>query len=185
VSFDFLLSSVLLTTFRTQKALLTIELVFHPTPNPLRPNDPVPAPYKMIRHRVLLDEKLSSVFPSRKIPDWVQDLIQGETECVLRAPSGPEVYWRIDTEKELGDALKWMEFVEFPTIELYEKGSFKGRVVDPQTRIQEEEEEVKRGRVLGKVQGKERISGLVGDYGSESEEETGLGLEYDSDVLSS
>ncbi|THV05465.1 hypothetical protein K435DRAFT_773876 [Dendrothele bispora CBS 962.96] len=184
--------------FKKQTPLLTIELVFYPPLDPLLTHndsgdDCGKRPHRMWKHRVSLDETLSSLWrvnnkrkdKEKNFPEWVVDIIGDAKEeeedntpdCVLRAPFGKEkVYWRLDARKKIGEVLRWTEFVEFPTVEVYEKGGFTGKSGE----VEEGEEQRKKKRVMGKQEGKERISMLIGEYGSEEEEgegeEGGLGL---------
>lgn len=122
--------------------------------------------------------------------------------CVLRAPLDPLVaasalqrpnptpspfqpsrptpvikkaYYKLDPDQPFLTALKHTQFVEFPTIEVFDPLSFKGALVDRDGRVSnvigEDEDldgrEPKRRR-LNKKEGKKRIGGLVGGYGSAS-----------------
>jgi hypothetical protein len=125
-------------------------------------------------------------------PDWIKLLIFPDPDdpesftrpqCVMTAQLDPRavvvstsrtkaVYYRFDPSKPLGVLLRNTHFVEFPTIEIWEE--FRGTVVDTQgavTQQPEEEHKPKRRKLTTKA-GKKAISGLLGGYGSDSEEET-------------
>lgn len=102
----------------------------------------------------------------------------------LFQPSRPppvlkKAYYKLDLDQPLLAALKHTQFVEFPTIEVHDPLSFKGALVDRDGRVSnvvgddddpDAEREPKRRR-LNKKEGKMRIGGLVGGYGSGSESE--------------
>ncbi|KAH6915437.1 hypothetical protein BKA70DRAFT_1420370 [Coprinopsis sp. MPI-PUGE-AT-0042] len=106
----------------------------------------------------------------------------------------PKVYYALDSEKALLDALRHTTFVEYPTIEVYEEGDERlggclfvqpgklgvqggvvrggplGAVAEVAARplgngIQPQ----KKRRKLDPKEAKEKIKGLIGDYGSDSE----------------
>lgn len=94
------------------------------------------------------------------------------TVTVLPNSRSRKAYYRFDTSQSLGFLLRHTHFVEFPTIELWEE--FKGTVVDPEgtiTQQVDDEERKPKRRKLNKRAGKKAISGLVGGYGSNDEEE--------------
>ena len=81
-------------------------------------------------------------------------------------------YYRLDPTHTLAILLRNAHFVEFPTIEVWEE--FHGTVVDEQGSItyhgEEDERKPKRRKIDPKA-GKKAISGLLGGYGSEDEED--------------
>jgi hypothetical protein len=63
-------------------------------------------------------------------------------------------------------------FVEFPTVEIWDAGSFRGMTVDSQSGVTEEvdEERKPKRRKLDVKAAKKALSGLLGGYGSDEEE---------------
>jgi hypothetical protein len=104
----------------------------------------------------------------------------------------PKVYYALDSEKTLLDTLRHTTFVEYPTIEVYEEGDERlGGCLFVQPGKLGVQGGVVRGATVGVVaaplgngispqrkrrklnpkEAKEKIKGLIGDYGSDSEEE--------------
>ncbi|TFK27018.1 hypothetical protein FA15DRAFT_587163 [Coprinopsis marcescibilis] len=95
----------------------------------------------------------------------------------------PKVYYNLDLNVTLGEALRYTQFVEFPTIEVAEDGDeilASGVLVDPRKHreggaegrgldVDEVVEPLPKRRKLDPKAGKERIKGLLGGYGSESD----------------
>lgn len=82
-----------------------------------------------------------------------------------------KVYHAFDPTKPLVESLRNTQFVEYPTIEIWEE--FPGTIIDTQGILkhqQEEERPVKR-RKMSRKAGKMAIAGLLGGYGSEDEYE--------------
>lgn len=130
------------------------------------------------------------------IPAWAQMLVSPDPDdpesfvlplCVMRAKvdslgpltpgqrfSNREVsYWQLDSSQKLSALLRDKHFVEFPTIEVWHEGAFRGTIVDSRgaiERVIEEERRPKRRR-LDVQAGKKAIKGLLGGYGSESEQD--------------
>lgn len=123
-------------------------------------------------------------------PDWIKSLIFPDPDdpesftppqCVMTAQLDPlavvvsssrtkAAYYRFDPSKTLGLLLRNTHFVEFPTIEIWEE--FRGTVVDTQGAVTQQPEEPKlKRRKLATKAGKKAITGLLGGYGSDSEEE--------------
>ena len=73
--------------------------------------------------------------------------------------------------------LRNKQFVEFPTIEVWEEGAFQGVLLDESGTfgLQREQRPVKR-RKLNATQGRAAIAGLLGDYGSEDSDEADTAL---------
>ncbi|KAJ3475977.1 hypothetical protein NLI96_g11472 [Meripilus lineatus] len=84
-----------------------------------------------------------------------------------------EGFYKLDPETTLSEALKHKEFVEFPTIEVWEDGAFTGTIVDDRGAVllDSDEERKPKRRKMGAKEGKKAISGLLGGYGSGSEDE--------------
>lgn len=80
-------------------------------------------------------------------------------------------YYRLDPALPLGAVLKHKNFVEFPTIEVWEDGAFHGTIVDDRgTVLHADEEHRRKRRKLNVREGRKAITGLLGDYGSDDEE---------------
>ncbi|KAH9938252.1 uncharacterized protein B0H18DRAFT_1205524 [Fomitopsis serialis] len=202
--------------FKNRTALLTIELKFHPPPDPLQPSSQQKRqPFSLLTHRNALERPLLEVMraqvaerkKSKKgdpFPTWISSLIVPDPDdpegftmpiCVMQTPLDPlasldarrnaagprpghvrcEAYYKLDPAKPIGVNLKHKNFVEFPTIEIWEEGSFHGTIVDDQGSVQREAEEpTPKRRKLSVREGKKAINGLLGGYGSEEEEDDGL-----------
>ncbi|OCH92889.1 hypothetical protein OBBRIDRAFT_772500 [Obba rivulosa] len=134
----------------------------------------------------------------KPIPSWLIPLISPDPDvpesftpptCVMRTPldplsslshsGGPRPgqllcagYYRLDSALPLGAILKHKNFVEFPTIEVWEDGAFHGTIVDDQGAVLHGDEEHRpKRRKLNVREGKKAITGLLGGYGSEDEDE--------------
>ena len=97
-------------------------------------------------------------------------------------------YIKLDGGRKLSTLLRNKHFVEFPTIEVWEEGSFHGVLLDASGafELQGEQRPAKRRR-LDVSKGRAAITGLLGDYGSDDGDEADTTLtrlcEYDgSDV---
>jgi hypothetical protein len=93
-----------------------------------------------------------------------------------RFPGAPKLapsYVELDGAQKLSSLLRNTHFVEFPTIEVWEQGVFRGTIIDATGKVESviEEEAVlparKRRRVNVKA-GKKVMKGLLGGYGSDS-----------------
>ena len=81
-------------------------------------------------------------------------------------------YHRLEATQKLSTLLRHKHFVEFPVIEIWEEGAFRGLVVDERGGMQREGDEraVKR-RKLDIDASKKAMSGLLSGYGSDEEQE--------------
>lgn len=89
-----------------------------------------------------------------------------------------QAYYKIPPGAPLSTSLRRKNFVEFPTIEIFESGTFSGTIVDDEGSIirstgdaetdEEESGRRKKRRKLGKKEGREKLGGLLGGYGSGS-----------------
>lgn len=90
-----------------------------------------------------------------------------------QANAKPKAYYSLDPNEPLLKSLRGTQFVEFPLIEVWEH--FNGVVVDKKTGgircTGEETEPRKKRRRLNPEEGRKTISGLVGEYGSDEDEE--------------
>ncbi|KAH9844201.1 uncharacterized protein C8Q71DRAFT_697197 [Rhodofomes roseus] len=199
--------------FKNRTALLTIELRFHPPPDPLQPSShQTRQPFSLLTHRNALEKPLLEAMraqvaerkKSKKgdpFPKWISPLVFPDPDdpdgftmpvCVMRTPLDPlaslksrpesvgprpghvrcEAYYKLDPTNTIGVNLKHKNFVEFPTIEIWEDGSFRGTIVDDQGSVQREAEEpLRKRRKLSVREGKRAIHGLLGGYGSDEEGE--------------
>ncbi|KAI0750786.1 hypothetical protein C8Q80DRAFT_531266 [Daedaleopsis nitida] len=138
----------------------------------------------------------------KSVPPWVQALVLPDEDVadsfitplfVMGTPldplaalnSSPHVphpgrllrtgYYKLDASQPLGAVLKHKHFVEFPTIEIWEEDAFQGTVVDDRGAVVHEssDEHRPKRRKLNAKQAKKAISGLLGGYGSDGDEEGG------------
>lgn len=111
----------------------------------------------------------SSLMPSRR-PQYPFQAQPPKNSGIKKA------YHKLDLNQPLLTSLKHTQFVEFPTIEVHDPLSFKGTLVDRDGRIDvvagdDEEEEggyANKRRRLNKREGKKKMGGLIGGYGSGS-----------------
>ncbi|GBE79642.1 hypothetical protein SCP_0208420 [Sparassis crispa] len=133
-------------------------------------------------------------------PSWVAPLVFPDTDvpdgfvpptCVMRTPIDPLAslsaqfntsmprpghilcagYYKLDPSQPLSSVLKHKNFVEFPTVEVFEDGAFQGTIVDDHGTVLRDTEEERRPkrRKLNVKEGRNAINGLLGGYGSEEE----------------
>ncbi|TFY72112.1 hypothetical protein EVG20_g913 [Dentipellis fragilis] len=187
--------------FKNKTALLTIEFKCHPPSG-----EPQSAPYTLLTHRNNVDNALLTLAQSQikerakakrdnAIPAWVRSLVLPDADvpdsftppCFFMPTTLDPLtnlsntgHYQLDGTLPLLTSLRHKQFVEFPTIEIWEEGAFRGVVVDAQGGVRREEDErpAKRKR-LNAAAGKKAIDGLLGAYGSEEEEE----IEVVMDVL--
>nr|GAT53891.1 predicted protein [Mycena chlorophos] len=166
--------------FRTRAAQLTIEFVFNP-PEHTTSNDK-PRAVKLLTHRNQLSTTLLAILQhvgERKgVPPWVKALVCPDLDapenfvapqCVMRARGGGNAYFRFDPREDLEATLRNTQFVEYPTIEVWEE--FRGRVVDKVGKVTQEAERPAKRRKIDKKAGGKAIAGLLDGYGSSEEEE--------------
>ena len=101
--------------------------------------------------------------------------------CIMRRPKaeddpsdptfGKDAYYKLDYDMKLCTALRNKHFVEYPTIELVDEPEFSGLLVEEDGyKIDPGERRPKR-RKLDAETAKKTITGLVGGYGSDEEDE--------------
>ena len=193
-----------LTTYhRKRTAFLTVEYNMHPPLNlDITPND-AQEPYTILTHRNNFDLPLRDLFQSQIIertkrktvdmPTWVKTLalphpdipdVFTPPQFFIRAPlnslSGQHEkfgYIMLDSERKFSTLLRNKHFVEFPTIEVWEEGAFRGVLFDGVRtfRTQGGQRPTKRQR-LDVTKGRAAISGLLGGYGSEDDDEADTAL---------
>lgn len=88
--------------------------------------------------------------------------------------SRTSAYHKLDWNHKLASSLKFKHFVEFPTIEVMEEDAFKGTLID-EDGVHLETVEVKsvKRRRLDPEAAQKTLKGLIGGYGSGSEDEYG------------
>ncbi|KAF9475931.1 hypothetical protein BDN70DRAFT_996063 [Pholiota conissans] len=186
--------------FKNQTALLTIEFKFYKPKDPLAPSSqPAELPFVLITHRnniansvmSLLRSHIHDQTSSKKdslLPEWVKHMVYPAPEdpeafsnpqCIMAAQLDPitlrnmrlkKASYSLDPGQSLNAVLRHMEFVEYPTIEVWEE--YTGTIVDIQGIMQQREDEgaPKRRKLNPKV-GKAILGGLLGGYGSDDEDE--------------
>lgn len=122
-------------------------------------------------------------------PAWIRQLVFPDDEdtegfvnpqCVMAAHLDPiaskrlrlpsrNVYYSLDCTQPLETLLRHTQFVEFPTIEVWD--DFEGTIVDIQGVVQQEEQRPAKRLKLNHNAGKKAIQGLLGGYGSSDEDE--------------
>jgi len=86
----------------------------------------------------------------------------------LRLPSR-NAYYSLDCTQPLEIVLRHTQFVEFPTIEVWE--DFEGTIVDIQGVVLQEEQRPTKRMKLNHKAGKKALQSLLGGYGSSEEDE--------------
>ncbi|KAF7983895.1 hypothetical protein HWV62_18256 [Athelia sp. TMB] len=125
------------------------------------------------------------------LPAWIPSLILPDPDdpasftlplCLISVHTDPRsglrpdsTFYKLDPNQKLSVLLRNTTFVEFPTIEVWEDGDtkFGGTILDAAgevTRHADGERRAKR-RKLDVRAGKKAIAGLLGDYGSDDDEE--------------
>ncbi|THH27280.1 hypothetical protein EUX98_g6899 [Antrodiella citrinella] len=95
-------------------------------------------------------------------------------------------YYKLDFNDTLHVALKYKQFVEYPTIEVWEKDAFTGTLVDDGgTVVHDDSDDNRRPkrRKLGVKEGKKAITGLLGGYGSDEDSDGGKDELEEKNVL--
>ena len=102
-----------------------------------------------------------------------------------------QAFYKLAYDQPLVEVLRHKQFVEFPTIEIWEDGAFNGTIVDDHGALvrgdvdSEEDDGWRRRkrRKLSKVEGKKALGGLLGGYGSESDEEESNEVKEENNVF--
>ena len=154
----------------------------------------------------LLRNRLQETGKSKKAdayPQWVRHLIFPDDEdpdgytnpqCVMATRLDPLAYNRLtapsqskrahyafDPTQTLSTLLRHTQFVEFPTIEVWDE--FEGTIVDVQGMVTQEEQRPQKRRRLNAKAGKVAIAGLIGGYGSSEDEDNEEEPEEPQNVL--
>jgi hypothetical protein len=189
---------------RKRTAFLTVEYNIHPPPTlDTSPNDAQES-YTLLTHRNNFDLSLRDLFQSQisqrtrkrsgaDLPAWVKTLALPHPdipdafippEFFIRAPLGPLsgqskkfAFIKLDSERKLSTLLRNKHFVEFPAIEVWEEGAFRGVLFDGIGTFESQggQRPTKRRR-LDVTKGRAAITGLLGGYGSEDSEEVDTAL---------
>ncbi|CAA7260228.1 unnamed protein product [Cyclocybe aegerita] len=121
-------------------------------------------------------------------PQWVKQLVFPDAEdpesfvnpqCVMAAKIDPLTlkrlvkpatggYHSLDPTQPLSTSLRHTEFVEFPTIEIWDE--FLGTILDARGIVKQHEERPVKRRKTNTKAGRAAIAGLLGGYGSSEEE---------------
>ncbi|KAJ3516200.1 hypothetical protein NLJ89_g1271 [Agrocybe chaxingu] len=121
-------------------------------------------------------------------PQWVKQLVFPDADdpesftnpqCVMAAKINPltlkrlvkpttKGYYSLDPTQPLSKSLRHTEFVEFPTIEIWDE--FLGTILDARGIVKQHEERPLKRRKTNSKAGRAAIAGLLGGYGSSEEE---------------
>jgi hypothetical protein len=83
----------------------------------------------------------------------------------------------LEGERKLSALLANKQIVEFPTIEIWEEGAFRGVLLDNTGAVDSKRgQRAAKRRKLDITKGRAAIAGLLGDYGSEDDEEADTAL---------
>ncbi|KAN0131405.1 hypothetical protein V8E53_010782 [Lactarius tabidus] len=186
-------------------AFLTVEYNVHPSQSldASSNEQSVQAPYILLTHRNDFNLSLSDLFQSRvsehkgkgraELPAWVKTLALPHPDVpdtftppqfFIRAPLDLTLgqrerygFIKLNGEQKLSLLLRNKQFVEFPTIEVWEEGAFQGVLLDESGTfgLQREQRPAKK-RKLNARQGRAAIVGLLGDYGSEDSDDADTAL---------
>ncbi|KAG6833810.1 hypothetical protein H0H87_011744 [Tephrocybe sp. NHM501043] len=127
------------------------------------------APYEWIKQFLFPDPDDPDSFTP---PQFVMAAKLDPRAAALQKSQHRAAYHRFDPTQPLSTLLRNTHFVEFPTIELWQE--FTGTVVDVQgvvTELAQDNGPKPKRRKLSAKAGKQAISGLLGDYGSEDDSE--------------
>jgi len=183
--------------FKNQTASLTIEFKFHKPLDPFAPSSqPREQPFFLMTHKNNIKSSLLTIIRSHmktdrrnhskkesSYPEWAKCLVNPDSDdpesftnpqCVMQALISHQIrgpaYYSFDPSQPLINLLRHTHFVEFPTIEVWEE--FQGIIVDAEGVVrQSEDEQQPKRRKLNPKAGRLAINGLLGDYGSEEEEQ--------------
>ncbi|THH02727.1 hypothetical protein EW026_g138 [Hermanssonia centrifuga] len=98
-------------------------------------------------------------------------------------------FYKLAYSMPLDEVMKHKYFVEFPTIEVWEEGAFTGTIVDDRGSIVRADGEGDDGvrkpkrRKLSKKEGKKALGGLLGGYGSNTDEDEGEDAKEEKNVF--
>ncbi|KAL5527419.1 hypothetical protein ACEPAG_6210 [Sanghuangporus baumii] len=183
---------------KAKRALLTLEFVFRPPPDPLTRE--VLEPVSIITHRndwnqtirQIIRQKIKETKCTKSkegIQHWlnldeVDEDIPSSVLCLMKRPkshddhlgltSSRQRYYKLDWDDVLSRALRNKHFVEFSTIFLTDEASFDGLLVDDSGIVEDMDERRAKRRKLDPSEAKKTITGLLGGYGSDDEQQNAL-----------
>ncbi|KAL5488021.1 BCD1 [Sanghuangporus weigelae] len=183
---------------KAKRALLTLEFVIRPPPDPLTRE--VLEPISIVTHRNDWNQTIRQIirqkFKETKctkskegIQHWlnldeVDEDIPSSVLCVMKRPrshddhldltSSRQRYYKLDWDDALSKALRNKHFVEFPTIFLMDEALFDGLLVDDSGIVEDMNERRAKRRKLDPSEAKKTITGLLGGYGSDDEQQNAL-----------
>ncbi|KAI5123436.1 hypothetical protein M0805_006141 [Coniferiporia weirii] len=180
---------------KKKTALLTVEFVFQ------LPSDPVtrqaPKPISLVTSKNNWEQPIRQLIHAGvKNTQWAKkngallqwlslddedDSIPSSVLSVMKRPrivdDSPDVnagrpsYYKLDWNAKLCTALRQKHIVEFPTILLIDENSFEGILVDDYGAAEDMRERRSKRRKLDPSVAKKTLTGLVGAYGSDEDEE--------------
>jgi len=138
--------------------------------------------------RELVQSSLRTMKRDGKLLDWLgldaepeNDSSSSSVLCLMKRPKleddpsdpnfGKVTYYKLDFNAKLSSALQNKQFVEYPTIDLVDENDFEGLLVEEDGFIIDPSERRVKRRKLDTQTAKKTISGLVGGYGTDEEEE--------------
>jgi len=189
---------------KTRTAFLTVEYRIHPPLALDAGPDEAQEPYTLLTHRNNFDLPLRDLFQSHfsqrtkgktraDLPSWVKTLALPDPDIpdtftppqfFIRAPLDPLSgrsekfgFIKLDSERRFSALLRNKQFVEFPTIEVWEEGAFRGVLLDGTGALEPQggQRPAKRRR-LDVTKGRAAIAGLLGGYGSDAGDEADTAL---------
>ncbi|KZS97767.1 hypothetical protein SISNIDRAFT_393123, partial [Sistotremastrum niveocremeum HHB9708] len=171
---------------KTKTLHLTLEFNFH---DPLHNPQSLTQPFCLLTHRNDIETPLIDVLryhlrdsKTSKVPAWVKDLVGSPDEdeepplCLMKQHSDSHsletrlIYVRFNPLQKLSSLLKNRTFVEFPTIEVWRDGQFTGTTVDAESGEKTDVAPPRKRRKLDPKESQKTLQGLLGDYGSDEEE---------------
>ena len=191
---------------RKRTVFLTIEYIVHPPVATDASTDNAPQkPYTLLTHPNNFDLPLRDLFqsqmlqrtkgkPRADLPTWVKAIALPHPDIPdaftppqffmraslgLLSPGQSEKFGfiKLDGDRKLSALLRNRQIVEFPTIEVWEEGAFRGVLLDDAGAIDSRgAQRPAKKRRLDITKGRAAIAGLLGGYGSEDDEEADTAL---------
>jgi hypothetical protein len=189
---------------RKRTAFLTVEYIIHLPLVTDASTNYAQEPYTLLTHRNDFNFSLRDLFQSQvlqrtkgkaraEMPSWVKNLALPHPDIpdaftppqfLIRAPLGllsgqseKFGFIKLDGERKCSALLRNKQIVEFPTIEVWEEGAFRGVLLDDAGTIESQGgQRPEKRRRLDVTKGRAAITGLLGGYGSEDDEEAETAL---------